>query len=138
MKEVKIMRNEVNRAHKAKKALRYLLILVAMLSVLSLSAQNLAQQPSSDFRSTSVMMGTGSTLPQAAQTGTVTTYDVPSSPKHPGHIRRAGEDDGFENEGEEPATGNPGEPAPIGDAAWPLALCMMAYVCVRAFRRKRA
>ena len=129
------MRNEVNRAHKAKKALRYLLILVAMLSVLSLSAQNMAQQPSSDFRSTSVMMGTGSTLPQAAQTGTVTTYDVPSGPRN-GHIRRgaSGEDGGDTP----PADPHGPNEDPIGDAAWPLALCMMAYVCVRAFRRKRA
>ncbi len=128
------MRNEVNRAHKAKKALRYLLILVAMLSVLSLSAQNMAQQPSSDFRSTSVMMGTGSTLPQAAQTGTVTTYDMPSSPKHPGHIRRGDGDweDDDPHDDEEPWT------TPIGDAMWPLLMLALAYVFARAFRRKRA
>ena len=129
------MRNEVNRAHKAKKALRYLLILVAMLSVLSLSAQNMAQQPNSDFRSTSVMMGTGSTLPQAAQTGTVTTYDVPAGPRN-GHVRKIGGG----NSGGGTGPTNPDDPwaTPLGDATWPLALCMMAYVCVRAFRRKRA
>ncbi len=115
-----------------KTTLRYLLILVAMLSVLSLSAQNIAQQPSSDFRSTSVMMGTGSSLPQAAQSGTYTTYDDAASGPRNGHVRK-----GWGGEGE-PGDRPEAYETPIGDATWPLALCMMAYVCVRAFRRKRA
>lgn len=123
------------------KALRYLLILVAMLSVLSLGAQNIAQQPSCDFRSTSVMMGTGSALPQAAHTGAVLTGDNPGSytttdgPRN-GHLRRDVGGGGSTADDEDPD--GPGEPFPIGDAMWPLALCMMAYVCVRAFRKRRA
>lgn len=128
------MRNEVNRAHKAKKALRYLLILVAMLSVLSLGAQNMAQQPRNDFRSTSTMLGAGSTLPQAAVDGVVTTNGQQAPVGRQGHIRTGLGGGGSGEPGDRP------EPwaDPLGDATWPLALCMMAYVCVRAFRRKRA
>ena len=127
-KEIKIM-----------KAFRYLLIVMSLVSVLSISAQTLAQQPSSDFRSTSVMQSSGSALPQAAVTGAYMTSSTPGSytpATRPGGIIRkdVGEGEGTEDE-EDPD--NPGEPNPLGDAMWPLMLLALMYVCARVFRNKR-
>jgi len=128
------------------KALRYLLIvaMISMASVLSAAnaaAQNLATRPEMQMQSTSVMKGSGSALPQAAVDGpyttgtTIGTYS-PASTTGP---RRAkmndDDDDGWEDE-DEPE--KPGEPSPIGDAAWPLALLAVAYALARVYRRKRA
>ncbi len=121
------------------KALRYLLIVMGLMSVLSISAQALAQQPEARMQSTSIMAPSGSALPQAAVTGAVTTYSTNRAAKV--GPRRAGENDGFDegDPSDEPATGNPGEPSPIGDAAWPLALLACMYVLIRYVRaRKRA
>ena len=118
------------------KTLRYLLIAVMMLSVLSLSAQNMAQQPSSDFRSTSTMVGVGSALPQAAQTGAYVTGNTPGTyaPAYRPGIRKADGDweDDNPHDDEEPWT------TPIGDGMWALALCACAYALVRVFLKKRA
>lgn len=115
-----------------KVTLRYLLMIVAMVSVLSLAAQQLAQQPQVQMRSTSVMAPSGSTLPQAAMTGTVTTYSIGSPAKSP-KPRRAGENEGTEDE-EDPD--NPAEPFPMGDALWPLMLLAGAYLTIRVARRR--
>lgn len=130
------------------KALRYLLSMVAVLSVLSVSAQTPkygttynpeneraaygmqvnTQMPEATIGSTgSDFMSSGSTLPQAAVTGTITTMDNSGSPSHPGNIRK----------------GRPGDwtdpyKDPIGDVMWPLALLACIYACVCAFRKKRA
>ena len=141
------------------KTLRYLLMVVAMMGVLSVSAQTpkygktykpLDQQtygvyvnpqmPSATMGSTgSALMTTGSTLPQAALTGTMTADESVGGKAHPGHIRRTNEDDGFEDEGEEPVSGPPGEPDPLGDVLWPLALLACMYALMRAIlNRKRA
>ena len=121
------------------KTLRYLLIAVMMLSVLSLSAQNMAQQPGSDFRSTSTMVGTGSALPQAAQTGAYVTGNTPGSYSAytpGGRIRKgASEEDGGDTPPPDPH--GPNED-PIGDGMWALALCACAYALVRVFLKKRA
>lgn len=117
------------------KALRYLLMIVAMVSVLSLAAQQLAQQPQVQMRSTSVMAPSGSTLPQAALTGTVTTYSV-GSPAKSSKPRKVGEDDGFDNDDDDPDT--PANPFPLGDVFWPLALLACVYVLFRVRMRKRA
>ena len=97
------------------KALRYLLITVTVLSVLSLSAQTHQytathsheqaaytvqvnpQMPAAtmDYRHSDYMTS-GSTLPQAAIDGPTTTYDEGNNSPHKGHIRRVGDDDGFE------------------------------------------
>lgn len=109
-----------------KKSLKYLLIVVAMLSVLSLSAQNMAQQPRNDFRSTSTMLGAGSTLPQAAVDGVSTTSGQSIDAAQPSkHIRR-----GRPGDWEDPYKD------PIGDATWPLMLLAIAYVGVRTFHKK--
>ena len=128
------------------KALRYLLMVVAMVSVLSVRAQSLAKQPSSDFRSTSIMQNSGSMLPQAATTGAVLTGETPgtySSVYHPGGPRKTvvdgGDGDGWDDEDGDDPDKKENEPFPIGDAVWPLALLACAYLIIRVVRaRKRA
>ena len=136
------------------KALRYLLMIVAVMGAMSVSAQTprygntykpyeqakygttmTVQMPEATIGSTSSdYMTTGSTLPLAAVTGTITTYDNPGGPAK---MRRDVGGGGSTADDEDPD--GPGEPFPLGDAALPLALLALAYVCVRAFlRRKRA
>lgn len=119
------------------KNVRFLLIIIAMVSFLGAHAQGLAQRPVAQMQSTSVMVGSGSTLPQAAISGTSTTYTTTTTGAY--GPRRAKKDDdnpfGDETIG---GTTNPMEPAtPIGDAALPLFLLTCAYVCVRAFLRNK-
>lgn len=121
------------------KALRYLLMVVAMVSFLSVRAQGLAQQPNTQMQSTSVMAGTGSTLPQAAQSGAVVTGNTPGtySPAsgRPGHIRRAADPDDDDTPPADPQ--GPNED-PIGDAMWPLLMLAAAYALLRVYKRKRS
>ena len=122
------------------KALRYLLMIVSMVSVLSIQAQVLAQQPDVKMKSTSGMVYSGSTLPQAAVSGAVMTGETPGAyvpvGTRPGHLRKVGEGEGFEDEGD-PET--PANPFPLGDAALPLMLLALAYIGMRALlKRKRA
>ena len=114
-----------------KTTLRYLLIVVAMVSVLGVCAQGTAQLPEVQMQSTSVMVSSGSTLPQAAVTGTYMAGETPSSYSaagHHGHIRKGldGDDD----------KDKPGQPFPIGDAVWPLALLACAYLTIRVWRKR--
>ncbi len=121
------------------KALRYLLMVVAMVSVLGVYAQGLATKPEAQMQSTSVMVSSGSALPQAAATGTYvtgTTVGTYSPTRvHPGHIRKEDKNgDGWEDEDD---PDNPGEPNPIGDVFWPLLALAAAYAVLRVYRRKR-
>ncbi|MBQ8938772.1 MAG: hypothetical protein IJ047_00925 [Paludibacteraceae bacterium] len=124
------------------KALRYLLIVVAMLSVLSVSAQVRTQDwgklPQIQMHSTSVMVGSGSTLPSAAANGAVITGNVPGSysPAYaPSGPRR-----GNVNPEGGPDEGDNSEPYedPIGDAALPLALMACAYHILRVTRKRKS
>ena len=118
------------------KALRYLLIAVVILSIVSVHAQDAIQNwgklPETEMHSTSAMVGSGSTLPSAAITGVSTTYSPANASSRP---RRVGENEGTEDEDD---PDNPGEPFPVGDAVWPLAILACAYLILRARRRKRA
>ncbi len=125
------------------KTLRYLLIVIAMVSFLGAHAQGLAQRPEIKMQSTSRMVYSGSTLPSAAVHGTyvtgttIGTYIPANAMNGPARAKMVGEDEGWEEGDSDPD--NPGNPFPLGDAALPLALLALAYVCVRAFlRRKRA
>jgi hypothetical protein len=138
-----------------KTTLRYLLSMIMVLSVLSLSAQTPkygriynpgrqyasaqveAQMPVATMSSTSSdLVSSGSSLPQAAVTGTTTTYDVPANTRL-GQIRRVGEDDGFDDDDDDPE--NPANPFPLGDGLWALMLLACAYLGMRVFLiRKRA
>ena len=114
------------------KALRYLLIVMSLVSVLSVKAQSTAQLPEVQMQSTSVMVGSGSALPQAATTGAVLTGETPgtySAAGHHGHIRRG------LDEGDDEGTKKPGQPFPLGDAVWPLILAAAVY---GVYRRKRS
>ena len=120
------------------KALRYLLMVVAMVSVLSVKAQSTAQLPEVQMQSTSVMVGSGSALPQAATTGTVLTGETPgtySAAGHHGHIRRGidGDDDN-----DKPSGWDDPYKDPIGDAVWPLLALASVYALLRVYRRKRS
>jgi len=119
------------------KALRYLLIVIGLVSVLGVYAQVTAKLPEPKMQSTSGMMYSGSNLPQAAATG-ATLAEEPrvQSSGRPGHIRKVGEDDGFEDETDPDV---PENPYPLGDVFWPLMLLAGAYALMRVFlNRKRA
>ena len=118
------------------KALRYLLMVVAMVSVLSVKAQSTTQLPQVQMQSTSVMVSSGSTLPQAATTGAVLTGETPgtySAAGHHGHIRRGIDDD---DENDKPSGWEDPYKDPIGDAVWPLALLACAYLIIRVGRKR--
>ena len=118
------------------KTLRYLLIVVAMVGFLSVNAQEAnqswGQKPEIQMKSTSVMMSSGSTLPQAAITGTYTADDSNSPARISSRPRRAAD------EGDTPPEDPHGpNEDPIGDAMIPLALCAGAYLIWRVVRRRR-
>ena len=121
MKALKIM----------KKTLKYLLIvamisLTSVLSATNVVAQNLAQQPEAQMKSTSVMPSSGSTLPQAAIEGVTTTYSPSTPPSGP---RRVGRDDN---------AGEPGFDEPIGDAPWAvIVLFGILYVIKRKYMKRK-
>ena len=120
------------------KALRYLLMVVAMVSVLSVKAQSTAQLPEVQMQSTSVMVGSGSALPQAATTGAVLTGETPgpdAAAGHHGHIRRG--IDGDDNN-DKPSGWDDPYKDPIGDALWPLLVLASVYALLRVYRRKRS
>ena len=117
-------------------------MVVAMVSVLSVKAQSTAQLPQVQMQSTSVMIGSGSALPQAATTGayvtgsTVGSYSPARLPNRP--VRRDPGDDDWEDDeltGEQ--TENPWK-NPIGDAVWPLLALASVYALLRVYRRKRS
>ena len=131
------------------KTLRYLLIVMMLsaASVLFAAAQSLAQQPKAEMHSTSGMVYSGSTLPSAAASGTVTTgsklgtYETASSTSEGPSGRRkvggggggGGSSEGGPEDREDPYAD------PLGDAALPLMLLALAYIGARTFlRRKRA
>ncbi len=124
------------------KALRYLLIVMGLMSVLSISAQALAQQPQAQMHTTSIMAGSGSTLPSAAAQGTyvtgttIGTYTPANATNGPARAKMVGEDEGWE-EGD-PDPDNPGNPFPLGDAGWPLLMLAAAYALLRVYMRKRS
>ena len=120
------------------KTLRYLLIILGMASFLSVQAQGIAQMPSSSFRSTSTMVGSGSTLPTAAHTGVrvtgtmVGTYDDASYASRSNRPRRiGGNTSGGSGDREDPYED------PLGDAILPLMMMALAFCGVVYLRRKK-
>ena len=83
-------------------------------------------------------MSSGSTLPQAAVSGVVTTANYAPAKAPGSRPRKVGEDDGVEDEEDEPDPDLPGEPAPIGDGLWALMLLAGAFAFVRVFLKKNA
>lgn len=128
------------------KALRYLLIVAMTVIAISVNAQYRSQQPQVVFRSTSSgLVSSGSTLPQAAQTGVVFTGSTPYSkttPYIPGR-RKVGESGGWADEDDTEGEGDSGnpilpvEPSPIGDGTWILMVLAIGYAFFIAWRKKR-
>ena len=105
------------------KTMKQLLIVICLANALSVSAQNIYTMPEARMCSTSAMLGSGSTLPQAALTGTTTTYDN-HSVEVTGPLRARPEDnkDPYED--------------PLGDALLPLMLLAVGYALI-AIRKQR-
>lgn len=120
---------------KIMKAMKFLLIVLGLASVLRLSAQTFAEQPSMQMHSTSTMMGSGSELPQAALTGTYTTYStgVGSGYMPTGPRRAAAEGD----DGDTPPA-DPDGPMqePLGDTPWVLMVLLVAGYAVWVGKKK--
>jgi len=139
------------------KALRYLLITIVILTVpmVTIMAQHQKQQTqqisgqvqstSYDFRSTSSMPSSGSTLAISALSGVTLSGNAPGDDTpadgigHPGKPRRAtmeddpfgGGDIGDINKPEEPGT-------PVGDGVWVMMLMAMLFGGVKYLHRKQA
>ena len=113
--------------------------MASVLSATNAAAQNLATRPEMQMQSTSVMVGSGSTLPQAASTGTYVTGSTPGSysPTSVAGPRRAKKDDD-DWEGDDPTYDDEPWKTPLGDAMITLALLAVAYALARVYRRKRA
>ncbi len=113
------------------KAMKFLLIVFGLVSVLSLSAQTFAEQPSMQMHSTSTMMGSGSELPQAAVTGTYTTYTDGISA---GYISNGPKKDA--ETGDTPPTDPPGpNEYPLGDTPWLLMLLLALGYALRVGKK---
>ena len=115
--------------------------MISLVSVLSICAQSAAQLPEVQMQSTSGMVYSGSTLPQAAVTGAyVTGSSVGSySPAYtPGGPRKVVINPGGEEPG--PDEGENSEPweDPIGGAMIPLMLFALAYTIYKVRRRMHA
>ena len=93
------------------KTMKQLLIVIGLVSALTICAQTMVEQPQLQMQSTSIMMGSGSHLPQAAIEG-VTTTDLLSNSTNSGPRRigggNSGGGDGPENPDDVWAT-------PLGD-----------------------
>ena len=102
------------------KAMKYILIVLGLISVLTLNAQRLTDYPVAQMHSTSTMVGVGSSLPQAAISGTHTTYDSDGSVEISNGPKKARPDDW-----DDPYDDH------LGDAVLPLLLLAAGYaICV--------
>lgn len=116
------------------KALRYLLMvmIVALMSV-TVEAQFAPVDTEYQWQSTSVMIGSGSALPQAAIDGASTTTDgddASSSPK--GGIRRiGGNTSGGSDDREDPLY------TPLGDGMWGLLLLAAGFAAYKTRMRRK-
>ena len=113
------------------KAMKLLLIVFGLVSVLSLSAQTFAEQPSMQMHSTSTMMGSGSELPQAAVTGTYTTY---TDGVGVGYISN-GPRRGASNDDTPPADPDGPMQEPLGDTPWLLMLLLALGYALRVGKK---
>ena len=113
------------------KAMKQLLIVIGLVSLLNLLAQDIYAMPEAQMYSTSAMLGSGSSLPQAAVTGTTTTYDD-SAHAISGPRRIIDEDD--KEDKEDDGWAEPG--VPLGDAVLPLLLLAAGYMVLVARKRR--
>lgn len=115
------------------KTMKQLLIVIGLVSLLNLLAQDIYALPEAHMYSTSAMVGSGTSLPQAAVTGTHTTYDESdnSAFSGPKRIIADGDEEDKENDGwKEPGL-------PIGDALLPLLLLAVGYALYTRRKNKQ-
>ena len=115
------------------KAMKQLLIVIGLVSLLNLLAQDIYALPEAHMYSTSAMVGSGTSLPQAALTGTHTTYDESdnSAFSGPKRIIADGDEEDKENDGwKEPGL-------PLGDAVLPLLLLAVGYALYTRRKNKQ-
>lgn len=96
------------------KTMKQLLIVIGLVSALTICAQTMVEQPQLQMQSTSIMMGSGSHLPQAAIEG-VTTTDLLSNSTNSGPRRIGGGNSGG---GEGPENPDDVWATPLGDMPW--------------------
>lgn len=122
-----MIENKKNR--KTMKTMKHiLLIFLLSYSIITLGNTDATYQYL-EFQSTSSMLGAGSQLPSAAQTGVSLTETEPNR-AHSGP-RRVSQDGGY-------ADPDYDTKDPIGDALWPLLALAAAYAVLRVYRRKRS
>lgn len=127
-----------------------LLIIVSLASSICVSAQGFGSMPTTPFRSTSTMVGSGSSLPVAARSGVVVTGNrvgtyASASSVSSSRPRRAKKENPFAEEGggsastvENTGTGDPMDPGvPLGDAVLPLTLIALVFGAGVAVRNRR-
>ena len=114
------------------KTMKQLLIVIGLISVLTISAQTITEYPVAQMHSTSTMVGSGSTLPNAASSGFISADDNlnSSSNNTPRGPRRAKEEDDTP-----PADPNGPNENPLGDAVLPLLLLAAGYA-IYTWRKK--
>lgn len=115
------------------KAMKQLLIVIGLMSILSLNAQTPTEYPVAQMHSTSAMIGSGSTLPNAASSGFISADDNlnSSSNNTPRGPRRAkGEDE------DTPPADPPGpNEYPLGDTPWLLMLLLALGYALRVGKK---
>lgn len=111
---------------KIMKAMKQILIVIALISALTLNAQTITDYPVAQMHSTSAMIGSGSTLPNAASSGFISADDNlnSSSNNTPRGPRRA---KGEEDEDTPPADPPGPNEYPLGDAVPCLLLLALGY-----------
>lgn len=123
---------------KIMKAMKQILIVIGLMSILTLNAQPKTEYPVAQMHSTSAMVGSGSTLPNAASSGFISADDNlnGSSNNTPRGPRRAASDED-EDEGDTPPP-DPNGPMenPLTDAV-PCLLLLAAAYCLY-LRRKNS
>ena len=113
-----------------KTMIHILIVLGFLVSTLTVQANVWSEQPNVQMHSTSAMLGSGSSLPQAAVTGTCITSDE-SSQAMSGPRRIIDEED--KNDKETDGWAEPG--LPFGDALLPFLLLAAGYVMFLARKR---
>ena len=116
------------------KAMKQLLIVIGLMSILLLNAQTPTEYPVAQMHSTSAMLGSGSALPCAAYTGSVSADDTLNSYSPRGPQRAAAKEDGEEDT--PPADPNGPMEDPLTDAVPCLLLLAVGYALY--LRRKYA
>ena len=112
------------------KTLKYILLISLVLVSLPMAvAQSWAQQPSTEFHSTSTMMGSGTELPMAAIDGVMTADVVDNGMGGDNYIATGPQRVGPDTPPEDPYDG------PLGDTPWLLMLLLALGYALRVGKK---